>query len=561
MDRSLAACRSHIAETTIIKEAHFLERVDASFCIQTSILPKLTEFARLKISGELPRLHLNLMDSKYTVIKRVLTNAIPSLEQSLQSPISDHRLKTSGRQMVTDDGSIPLPTRSDDLTSSGEENFQDAAEELKPVVDQFSGSQTSLGSVEQVTLDLQFSVTEASITLMAEQPGLSNALILSDLVLKSLSMNAQTRRFDSAFEGKVKSIQLFDKLSKNDFIFSPTDFLSDSGHLLACSYKSMEENSPYFDGTNDYLNLDIASMTWNIAAMPILKVYDFFLSTFNGSDMSQPSLPEHDTTSDTLSAKSTVAARKSTSQINLSKMTILFLDSACIATANFETMTLIMTKTADSQNTRGTIGKLSVTDNLSSEPMFQQILKVSGDRVIDFTLDTMPTINKGQDSSLSLSTASIQILYNPAFISRFSNYLANFQKMYSLMESARASAMNSATQISQSSDRFTYSVIIQTPIITIPRSGFSEDTEADMFLYLYPGTLHLRNGIGDEIDDMMISLSDMRVTTCDIVAQDLDVPREVVEKASVSVVIHDGKAVEEGPDSLVLVLCNIDSIR
>lgn len=56
---------------------HLLERVNLDLQVQTSIVPAALSLARLKVSGKLPTLHVNLSDVKYKSLMRLIDVCIP----------------------------------------------------------------------------------------------------------------------------------------------------------------------------------------------------------------------------------------------------------------------------------------------------------------------------------------------------------------------------------------------------------------------------------------------------------------------------------------------------
>ena len=58
---------------------HLLERINIDLQVQNSIVPTAYNLARLKVSGHLPTLKVNLSDTKYKSLMRLIDVAIPKL--------------------------------------------------------------------------------------------------------------------------------------------------------------------------------------------------------------------------------------------------------------------------------------------------------------------------------------------------------------------------------------------------------------------------------------------------------------------------------------------------
>ena len=65
---------------------HLLERTSIDFSIQNSILPSALQLARLRVSGNLPELKVNLSNVKYKSLMRLIDIAIPKLGEPEPEP-------------------------------------------------------------------------------------------------------------------------------------------------------------------------------------------------------------------------------------------------------------------------------------------------------------------------------------------------------------------------------------------------------------------------------------------------------------------------------------------
>ena len=65
---------------------HLLERTSINFSIQNSILPSALQLSRLRVSGNLPELKVNLSNVKYKSLMRLIDIAIPKLGEPVAEP-------------------------------------------------------------------------------------------------------------------------------------------------------------------------------------------------------------------------------------------------------------------------------------------------------------------------------------------------------------------------------------------------------------------------------------------------------------------------------------------
>jgi vacuolar protein sorting-associated protein 13A/C len=67
---------------------HLVERTNISLQVQNSIVPSVVSLARIKVSGELPTLRVNVSDMKYKSLMRLIDVCIPHLNDDGAAEIS-----------------------------------------------------------------------------------------------------------------------------------------------------------------------------------------------------------------------------------------------------------------------------------------------------------------------------------------------------------------------------------------------------------------------------------------------------------------------------------------
>jgi vacuolar protein sorting-associated protein 13A/C len=498
------------------RRTHFLEDLNVSFLIESSILPSLTEFPKFKISGEMKRLHMNLLDANYVVVKKILSNVLNALEPISSPAVSAYESPIINRV----EESFAAETFQD--FDSNVDEFEDAREYLESV-----GSsperQLKVTDSKQINTLFSFYASEASITLMSQQHD-EEFEILSELIITDASIESTSYLYDSILNFKISNIQMTNGAAKDDLILSKTIGSQREVSLLDMSYKLFGRNSPDYTGDDSILCLQVDSLTLKLTAEPILKLYKLFMDLFEGP------VPSTTVESD---ATLSVSQSNFNSKMNfiLNRMVIQLFDQSCFAAANFDTMYLAVETSSAIQKINGKIGKFTIDDLSALDNQFRDFLKVEADQLIDFNLVSEVTSNGGYDSTFDLSASSARFFYNPIFNGRFFAYLAKFQSMYSLMENARNSAIQSATAIKNQSDRFSYHIQCETPIIIMPGRFFSGNpTSHDFWLYLYPGRMVLQNDLAS--DDVFVSLYDIKVCSLKLSSK---VQQNIVEQFNLAV--------------------------
>ena len=67
-------------------ELHLLERINIDLQVQNSIVPSAHSLARFKVSGHLPNLQINLSDTKYKSLMRLIDVSIPHFDDDTSTP-------------------------------------------------------------------------------------------------------------------------------------------------------------------------------------------------------------------------------------------------------------------------------------------------------------------------------------------------------------------------------------------------------------------------------------------------------------------------------------------
>lgn len=81
----LHACREALTSEKH-DNLHLLERISIDLQVQNSIVPTVYTLARFKISGNLPTLQINLSDTKYKSLMRLIDVAIPHFDDDTEIP-------------------------------------------------------------------------------------------------------------------------------------------------------------------------------------------------------------------------------------------------------------------------------------------------------------------------------------------------------------------------------------------------------------------------------------------------------------------------------------------
>lgn len=140
----LDACLDALHQQQESSALHIIERVGMTFVVQNAML-NLPNLTRFKVSGNLPRLHVNLSDVKYKSLMRIIDVAIPHTDDEVETkpprPVLPNSKKTAFRSqpaiqeyVLDDDESINEDNDVGDVIGSAQpDKFYDAADDTTEV--------------------------------------------------------------------------------------------------------------------------------------------------------------------------------------------------------------------------------------------------------------------------------------------------------------------------------------------------------------------------------------------------------------------------------------------
>ncbi|KAJ3291062.1 hypothetical protein HK104_006345 [Borealophlyctis nickersoniae] len=578
---SLKLCLDEVANESTTGDLHMIERVSMEFCIELCILPKLAEFPRMKISGELPRLHLNLSDRKYKTTMRILDLVLASInrpETQAPAPAFHHDSVPYDWNFLSgqEKSELVLSSESDDENDS----FFDASENLSRAGTE---SEAGVDPPDRVMMEFYFVVSQASVSLKKSDrdPRVAEK-VLADLTIARFSLNVQNRPFDMDVNVAIQAVEIEDRMQEVDPVFkyllSPSDKAAlESGVLGAAAeggdplvhvhYRSVKPESPEYLDIDQDVEVSLAAVTVVLASGPVLTLYDFILTTFTGEGTksrasSQSSLQSVLSPGGTehVEVVEVSPQQPSTMQVRASMKSISFLvvkDDQPLATARFGAL---QTRVLMKQNTMcidGRIGDLSVVDEVAridEQRAYRQLLKIEGQEVAHFTWETFNPNEPGYpgyDSALSLRGNSMRLTYLERLINELTAYLSEFAKMHLLLEKARQAAVESAAQIQESAGKFHFDLEIQTPILEFPHVSLKSK---DM-LIVYPGSISARNAYlnkadGSVINEITADLQSMKLVSNFFRGESME-ESQIIDDVNIHVVYESIQSEPHGPHALL----------
>ncbi|KAG1757583.1 vacuolar protein sorting-associated protein 13 [Suillus lakei] len=564
LGNDLQACRDALTSEKS-DTLHLLERINIKLLVQNSIVPSALNLARFKISGKLPSLQVNISDTKYKSLMRIIDVAIPNFDDGsdqkppqmhidtapLVLPLSTGLFGPVGTEYNVDDDhneadSEAASTHRDDLFFEASDGSLEHPEirqhifELDFEVDTLrgaisksssDGSEKPLGEVILQQFRLAFSLLKFNMNV--------------DINLRSLAMNVVQAAGDP--------IQLMSSESTGSVIKD----------LMKISYKRVQKNSPEFatvyESIDQSVDVQLSTFLFHAAPEPVVSLYDFIMTTFVPQSPEQPA----NTTPSAIviSAEGELSPPPSDTgtirvSVRLDSVQVMLLnDLDSLATLSLSTADVQLLLRANTMRIAGRLGSLALSDDRSKElarPEFKQILSIEGKNFAEFryqTLDIAETSTLGFNSTFSLNVGSLKVHFLEQPLHDIYLFVTKLAKLKVLYDAARDAAVQRASGM----ERMQFDVSVKTPIIVFP----SDPSRLQDVLVMRLGEISARNSHEADASKITSSLCGIQLVS-DIfydggsstlkMVDDIDIIADVIQTSGI-----DRSQENELPDTQIAV--------
>ncbi|KAG2213335.1 hypothetical protein INT46_007194 [Mucor plumbeus] len=281
-------------------DARFIERIDMNFLIELCILPGKTEFTKFKVSGHLPLLSINLSDSKYKILMRIVDFIVPnsdnssSIDQSQATKrpqlqknshastdniISEHYWGSRDNQaLLIDDNSdlASIGSRSDTPTTTVSQSASIASSEVEQFKLTFKVDKVSASIHETSTVDT------------------TKEILLCEVLLESFELEVLTRPDDLLVDVSLKAVSVADEMEhEGDFHYLVTSDIIDrknafgrtnDKNLVNIKYRKASRDHPRFhdiyQGYDQTVDVVLSTLTVVVTRKSLLRIYNWIMNTF-----------------------------------------------------------------------------------------------------------------------------------------------------------------------------------------------------------------------------------------------------------------------------------------
>lgn len=542
---SIEETKAQLDDRDESKSMHIVEQINIDFMVETSIMPKAPNLAKVRISGTLPVLHVAVSDKKYKSLMRIIEVAIPTLDEdessdnsavagttSSQRPRAISTISKSERSKNRRSGSsFQFSTQEaiilqEEPASDDEDSFQDA--ENDSVSDKLK--------VQQRNFELKFEVDRLQGSLYKSDPeGRKPDQLLVELVAENFGLNLIVRPYDLIIDTSLESVVVDDYVENPSAEFKSIvssgdaeEASDDRKDLIQVKIIKVKPSSPEFMSKYEGIetNIDVAISTINliVTRKTLLTLLDFILITFaGGNDAPALEVPAREITDIEDEEATAVAAPEVKSdsgsvriKVDLKSIVlILNNDGIRLATLTLSAADVGIFVLSKTLRIAAKLGDLSLLDDInqgaSSDSNLRQLITIQGDDLADFRYETFDPDSgdsyPGYDSSIFLQAGSIKLNFLEEPFRKIIDFLVKFGKMQAIFNAARQAAANQATQLQQNASRIKFDINIKTPIVVFPRVMVAGQQKRDV-LTAHLGEIYLENKFVplDDSEDAIIAM-------------------------------------------------------
>ncbi|KAJ4486135.1 vacuolar protein sorting-associated protein 13 [Lentinula aciculospora] len=478
----LSSCRDALKSESH-DTLHLLERINIDLQIQNSIVPTALNLARFRVSGKLPSLQVNISDTKYKSLMRLIDVCIPKFNNA--PGIDNFPQPQEGIEI----GRFPLVPGS--LFSMAEKEYNVDEDEHGDAANT-SGSQegeeeffeandgvTEYPEIHQHLFELTFQVDQLGASLSkTTQDGSESQL--GGVTLERFDLKFGLAKYDMKVDVNLRSMSM--DLVQGDS--GLTKFMSTDSHeekdLLSVAYVRVQQESPEFTtiyaGIEQSVDVKISTFIFHTAPEPVLMLYDFIMTTFvpeSGASSSPQGPMISNDGSDPSIQVAVENERKIKVSVNLASVRVALVNEMVnIAALSLSTADVTVIVRPKSLLVTGRLGSLALSNDSGMHALrseFNQLMSIEGQNFAEFryeTFDPEDAHYAGIKSSVSLSAGSIKLHFLEGPLHDIYLFLTKLSKLKGLYDAATQAAVQTASEMD--TELLQFDISVKSPIIVFP---------------------------------------------------------------------------------------------
>lgn len=502
-------------------DASFVGPIDMSFLLELCILPGKTEFTKLKVSGHLPLLSINLSDSKYKILMKIVDFIVPKTDdndEALPQPPKQHQMFDGSQRSQSN-----IITERFWGSSNNDIIIPDSASDRTSIKSDTPTTGIVLSEVEQFKLIFHVDKVSATICETSSTDPAKESL-LCKVLLESFALTVVTRPNDLLVDVSLKALNVVDKIDQiGDFHYLVTSDIIDRnqtvGHastknLVNIKYAKASKEHPQFitmyNGYDQTVDVALSTLTIIVTRKPLIRIYNWIMNTFTspsppngreviGSDVFYDHILNLDhrssVTSDAPSQRKpkiipAKAPEVSNSSSNNNRMkVVVHMDSVDLilnnegirmGTGQLSFGQIIILLEPKTIKVEGKFGDFTLSDdtvlandsasNLNSVPSETYIISIVGEELANFTYQTYDRNDPafpGYGQKFDLRMGAIQLFVINS-VKPTLTFLQEFLDMKNVSDAARNGTMETTQQSAAENNGFHFDIIIKSPVLIIP---------------------------------------------------------------------------------------------
>ncbi|KAF7306925.1 hypothetical protein MIND_00485000 [Mycena indigotica] len=489
---------------------HLLERINIDLEIQNSIVPNAFNLARFKVAGHLPSLRVNLSDTKYKTLMRLIDVCIPKFgNDTSPTPPPLPKTVSSAFQLP----SVFGPTSGEYHVEEDEET-EDKEEEDDDAFFEATDGSPQRPEIHQHIFELNFRVDNLQASLSkSTHDGIEKPL--GEVELKRFALMFALAKFDMKVDVNLQALAMNvvqPGAQPIKFVSSPESDLLEDKDLLSLTYRRVQKESPEFltvyEGIDQSVDIQLSTFVFRAAPEPVVALYDFIMTTFVPKPAPQEHIqatPETEVVLQAAPGKIRVLVKLASVQVTLIHGTISL---ATLSLSTADVAVLVLPKTLQ---VTGRLGSLALSNDSSAHPVqdeFSQIVSIEGQNFANFryqTFDPEDDSYVGINSSVYLAAASVKLHYLESPLHEIFLFMQRLAKLKGLYDAATQVAVQRASEI----ERMQFEVSVKSPIIVFPSDpASSRDT-----LVLRLGEITAKNAYEDVVNRVTAGLTGIQLVS------------------------------------------------
>lgn len=490
-----------------------LSQFDMRFSLGISIMPSATSIPRFKILANVPALKLSMNDFQYKTMMKIIDAAIPNFDSSEASETNE--FETFGN--AKDEDGVVVEFGSD---SEVEGTSPKSPSKRSP----------SDRSLDQHLFDFDFKVGSVLLSLhrCVDASSLQTDPLV-DLIGENLSMFLVKTDRDLELSLSLDNINLLDYIENSgvkefDHLITSNKFEEDGSspnksqkQLFKMNYQRnqriVEFKGKEIEVYDQDIALDVATVKFVVLRKSLLSLLNFTLNTFTDPNAEETPADElkHNDAND-----EAVAPQRINVRVNLdSIIMVLNEDGIKLATLKLSTAEVRVLVLPEALDVHGKLGALTLHDEInhgtSRDSFLRNLFSIDGDNLAEFKYITYdPATNKEEYSSyVEFSSGAPNINFIEDAFGRIFNFLAQFQQMKSIYDSAREAAIEQASTI-EGANQMKFNVVVRAPTILFPRIALNGSKGYDK-LTARLGELYAYNTFTKNDDGLLRNLIDVGI--------------------------------------------------